>query len=238
MSNAIESTMVESRVFPPPAKATEGAAIAGMDAYKALCKQAADDPDAGDVDDGIVGNDGFGLGVDADRTGVRVDGRGRVDVAHDIARAGGDLPAGVEIGDVDPGGGAINDVVGDHRAGESEFGEDGDLAGVAARIAAHLRVTCRVDAHGGEGAVGNDIVRDDDAIGLEDVDAVAVLAVAAAAPVDRVDHVARNDRAIMARCVAPDADAGIAAAGNAVAADEEAAAVGTVDGGVAQFGEA
>ena len=46
MSNAIESTMVESRVFPPPAKATEGAAIAGMDAYKALCKQAADDPDA------------------------------------------------------------------------------------------------------------------------------------------------------------------------------------------------
>lgn len=46
MSNAIQSTMVENRVFPPSARAVEGAAISGMDAYKAMCKQVDDDPDA------------------------------------------------------------------------------------------------------------------------------------------------------------------------------------------------
>ncbi|CAN7398758.1 acetate--CoA ligase [Variovorax sp. LjRoot130] len=39
----IESTLVENRVFPPDARATQGARIASMAAYDALCKEAADD---------------------------------------------------------------------------------------------------------------------------------------------------------------------------------------------------
>ena len=45
MSNAIESTLVESRVFPPPARAQDGASIAGLDAYKALTQQVERDAD-------------------------------------------------------------------------------------------------------------------------------------------------------------------------------------------------
>jgi acetyl-CoA synthetase len=45
MSNAIESTLVETRVFPPSAQSVRGAAISGMDAYKALCNEAEHDAD-------------------------------------------------------------------------------------------------------------------------------------------------------------------------------------------------
>ncbi|WP_295850361.1 acetate--CoA ligase [uncultured Xylophilus sp.] len=38
--SAIESTLVENRVFPPPASAQQGARIAGMAAYEALCAEA------------------------------------------------------------------------------------------------------------------------------------------------------------------------------------------------------
>ncbi|WPG41265.1 acetate--CoA ligase [Variovorax sp. EBFNA2] len=40
---AAESVLVENRVFPPDARATEGARIAGMAAYEALCKEAEQD---------------------------------------------------------------------------------------------------------------------------------------------------------------------------------------------------
>ena len=43
MSNAIQSVLVENRVFPPPAAAVEGAAISGMDAYRKLCQEAEQD---------------------------------------------------------------------------------------------------------------------------------------------------------------------------------------------------
>ncbi|OAK58152.1 acetyl-coenzyme A synthetase [Variovorax paradoxus] len=39
-SKNIESVLVENRVFPPDARATEGARISGMAAYEALCKEA------------------------------------------------------------------------------------------------------------------------------------------------------------------------------------------------------
>jgi hypothetical protein len=38
--SAIESVLVENRVF-PPSDARQGARISGMDAYKALCAEAA-----------------------------------------------------------------------------------------------------------------------------------------------------------------------------------------------------
>ena len=43
MSNAIESVLVENRVFPPSAAASAGARFASMAQYDALCKEAADD---------------------------------------------------------------------------------------------------------------------------------------------------------------------------------------------------
>ena len=42
-SNAIESTLVENRVFEPSEATREGARISGMDAYKALCAEAEND---------------------------------------------------------------------------------------------------------------------------------------------------------------------------------------------------
>src|SRR6478752_6144059 len=45
MSNAIQSVLVENRVFPPPERAAQGAAIPSMDAYNALCAQVENDFD-------------------------------------------------------------------------------------------------------------------------------------------------------------------------------------------------
>jgi acetyl-CoA synthetase len=42
-SKNIESVLVENRVFPPDARATQGAHISGMAAYEALCKEAEQD---------------------------------------------------------------------------------------------------------------------------------------------------------------------------------------------------
>jgi acetyl-CoA synthetase len=39
-SSAIESVLVENRVFPPPAAAVASARVSGMAAYEALCRQA------------------------------------------------------------------------------------------------------------------------------------------------------------------------------------------------------
>ncbi|WP_422087031.1 acetate--CoA ligase [Variovorax sp.] len=44
-SKNIESVLVENRVFPPDARATDGARISGMAAYEALCKEAEQDFD-------------------------------------------------------------------------------------------------------------------------------------------------------------------------------------------------
>ncbi len=43
MSNAIESVLVENRVFPPSAAASNGARISSMAQYDAMCQEAADD---------------------------------------------------------------------------------------------------------------------------------------------------------------------------------------------------
>jgi acetyl-CoA synthetase len=43
MSTAIESVLVENRVFPPPAAMASGARISSMAQYDAMCKEAADD---------------------------------------------------------------------------------------------------------------------------------------------------------------------------------------------------
>lgn len=40
MSNAIQSVLVETRVFPPPEQAVKGARVSSMEAYRALCQEA------------------------------------------------------------------------------------------------------------------------------------------------------------------------------------------------------
>ena len=45
--SAIESVLQERRIFPPSAKAMAGAAISGMDAYKALTSEAERDYNEG-----------------------------------------------------------------------------------------------------------------------------------------------------------------------------------------------
>ena len=42
-SSAIQSTLVENRIFPPSPETVQGARISGMPAYQALCKEAEDD---------------------------------------------------------------------------------------------------------------------------------------------------------------------------------------------------
>ncbi|HEY1103100.1 MAG TPA: AMP-binding protein, partial [Burkholderiaceae bacterium] len=44
-SSAIESTLIENRVFPPSEATVKAARIGGMDAYHALCREAEADPD-------------------------------------------------------------------------------------------------------------------------------------------------------------------------------------------------
>jgi len=46
MPTEIESILVENRVFPPPAELVKQANVSGMEGYKALCDEAARDPDA------------------------------------------------------------------------------------------------------------------------------------------------------------------------------------------------
>ena len=45
MSSTIDSILVEDRIFPPSRAAVEGAAVSGMEDYKALCDEAERDPD-------------------------------------------------------------------------------------------------------------------------------------------------------------------------------------------------
>ena len=43
MSSTIESVLVENRVFPPSAAVSQGARIASMGQYDAMCQEAATD---------------------------------------------------------------------------------------------------------------------------------------------------------------------------------------------------
>src|SRR5690606_35631028 len=79
-----------------------------------------------------------------------------------------------------------------------------------------LHVAGAVGADGREGAVGDVIVGDDDVAGAEDVDAVAVLAGAAAARRDALDAVAGDDGAVAAGLPATDQDAAVGSVATAV----------------------
>jgi len=164
------------------------------------------------VDDVAARND-VGLDRDADTEARRV---GRIgptvdDIADDIVGDHRHVAALAEIGDADSGRGAIDDVVGDQRAGEGELRINADLAGVPAVVAEYLDVARRIGTHRGEGAIGNAVIGDDDAVGAENVDAIAVLAGAARLRRDTLDPVTGDDGTVIALAPAPDQDAAVAA---------------------------
>ena len=83
--------------------------------------------------------------------------------------------------------------------------------GVPAVVAEYLDVARRIGTHRGEGAIGNAVIGDDDAVGAENVDAIAVLAGAARLRRDTLDPVTGDDGTVIALAPAPDQDAAVAA---------------------------
>src|SRR5581483_8039793 len=93
------------------------------------------------VDD-VAGGGDVRLNRDADaeaRSLGRVGGLAG-EVADDIAGDGRHAAAFLEVGDADPARRAVDDVVGDDRAGEGELGIETDLAEVAAIVAGDLDI--------------------------------------------------------------------------------------------------
>src|SRR5690606_10861488 len=194
------------------------------------------DADPGYGLDHVARDHGVRFRKDAGGARVGVDAGAGIYVAHDVARAGREPAALVEIGDRNPLCRAVDDVVGDHRAGEGELREDRDFTAFEAGIAGNHGVVGGVEPDGREGAVAQAVAADGHGVGAEYVDAVAVLTIAAAIGADVVDIVVRDDGAVVPAGLArPDADAAIAAVEDAVARDVE---VGIVDGEDAGFGEA
>ncbi|MCB8828803.1 hypothetical protein LJD47_27715, partial [Escherichia coli] len=84
---------------------------------------------------------------------------------------------------------AIDDVVGDHRAFEGEFGIKRHLAAAGAIVADDLHIVSGIGADGGEGAPHQHIVGNKHIAGTEHIDAIAVLAGATAIGADILDAV-------------------------------------------------
>ena len=163
--------------------------------------------------DDVAGDGGVGLDGDADAGGIGAALRPlRRQAADQVALDDGEAAAVVEVGADDAERGAVDAVGGDDGALEIEFGVQRHLADGVALVADDLDGGGGVAAHRGERAAADDVVAHDDAGGAEDVDAVAVLAGAAAARGDGVDGVVGDDGAVMPLGALPDADAAIAGA--------------------------
>ena len=101
-------------------------------------------------------------------------------------------------------------------------------------VAGDLHVVGRVGADGREGAVGDVVAGDDDAVGAEDVDAVSVLPGAAGLGGDARDTVAGDDGAVFALAPAMDEDAAVAAVLDRVVGDRQPGRLDHLDAGVAR----
>ena len=170
--------------------------------------------------DGVAGDGRVGLDRDADaaRSGLPRPGR---EVAHEIALYDGEPAAFVEVRDGDAGGGAVDEVAGDHRALERELGIEPDLAHAGGIVGDDLHVGCTVGAHGGERAVGDAVRGHEHAAGAIDVDAVAVLACAAGPGADAVDAVHGDDGAVGTLLRAPYQNAVVGGAVDRIVRDLE-----------------
>ena len=117
---------------------------------------------------------------------------------------------------------AVDNVVGDDRASETELNENGDLSHAGAGIADDLEVRSGVATYRRIGCVADAVAAHDDVVGAIHIDAVAPLAGAALLVGDVFDAVVDNQRAVIAGFAAPDQDAAIAGAANRIAGDAEA----------------
>ena len=148
---------------------------------------------------------------------------------HDVARDHRQPPGFVEIGRDDAVGRAIDDVVGDDATAKAEFGEQAHLAQRGAIVADDLDVIAGIVAHGGEGALTDDVVCHHHAIGAETVHAVAIFAGAATGRADPLDPVRQNLRAVMPFLGAPYENAIVGAVAQNVARDGKPSGVGGED---------
>src|SRR5215510_1145636 len=197
------------------------------------------DARGGRVLDYVAGDRRVGLHRDADAAGIAGVGAGRalrVEVADDVALHDGEPSAFVEIGDRDADRRAVDGVVGDQRAFEAELGVERDLAHVDDAVALDVDVGGGVAAHGGEGAVLDPVAAHDHVAGAKDVDRVAVLPRAAGAVGDVLDAVVGDDGAVVAGGRAPDLDAVVAGAADAVARDHQSAGIERMQGDVGAVG--
>ena len=171
---------------------------------------AGDDAERRRVLDHVAGHRGIGLDIDADAgvvVGLGADRPLRHQVADDVALHDREPAALVEIADRNPDRGAIDGVVGDHRALEGEFGIQRHLADVADAVARDLDVGRRIAAHRRIIAIADAIAAHDHVAGAKRVDGVAVLSGAAGAGLDVLDAVVEHLRAVVADRGAQDFDA-------------------------------
>ena len=162
-------------------------------------------------------------------------GRRFDEVADQIALHDGEPAALLEVGDRHAHRRAVDNVVGDHGAFETEFGIKRDLAEAAAGVADDLQVGSGVAAHGGESRVADTVAAHDDVVGAEHVDGVAVLAGAAGLVHDVFDAVVDDDRAVIAGLAAPDQDAAIAGTAHGIAGDAQPARIDREDRGISRI---
>ena len=186
----------------------------------------------------IAGHHRVGFDADADAGAVVRVGAGRApvdEIADQVALHDGEPAALLEVGDRHAHRRAVDNVVGDHGAFETEFGIKRDLAEAAAGVADDLQVGSGVAAHGGESRVADTVAAHDDVVGAEHVDGVAVLAGAAGLVHDAFDAVVDDDRAVIARLAAPDQDAAIAGTAHGIAGDAQPARIEREDRGISRI---
>jgi hypothetical protein len=120
---------------------------------------------------------------------------------------------------------AVDDVVGDHRALETEFGVERNFPEAAAGITDDLQVRGGVAAHRGESGIANAVAAHDHVVGAKDVNGVAPLAGSTGFVHDAFDAVVDDQSAVVARRAAPDQNAAIAGAVDRVAGNLQAARI-------------
>src|ERR1700737_341998 len=189
---------------------------------------------AGDrrVLDDVAGDGGVGFDADADAIAIAWVGANRTpghQIADEIALDDGHAAALFEICHRDADGGAIDRVVGDHRALETELRVDRDFAERRAGVVGDLDVGRRIAAHRRERRIADTVAAHADIMRAIHVDRVAVLSRAAGLRRDVLDAVVDHLRAVVAFLRAPYLNAVVGDIADGVARDDKAARVERMD---------
>ena len=182
-------------------------------------------------------DDGVGFDSDGDGAGIGI-GAAALHIAHDIVSADREPAALVVIGDRNSRRHAFEHVAGDDRAGKGEFDEDRGFGDARAIVVGDRDVVAGIVAHRAEGAIGDAIIGDSDAAAAENVDAIAVLAVAAVIGSDALDAIADDERSVFAAIRRPDLDGVVADVVKMIAGDLEAFGIEREEPCLAEIAEA